>query len=371
MKNSMNIKEVAKLAGVSVASVSRALQSTPSPYISEKQRQRIRRICEELHYFPDVHTKRMFSKKSNNIALFSRYHDIISFRNKQEYLDYNFGAVMIGAQSVFAAKEISLQLIDLSESFLQSKQYLKLIRSKMFDGAMLWGALSGDGDYIRDILNEELPFVMLFTKVDGFDVCSVTADDYSGMRNVVEQVIAAGHRKIAVLEPGPLASVGYLRAKAIRDVLAEHEITPVWVSPESGFNYEFGQRMTVRMLSEAVDVTAVIASNDMTAWGCIEEFGRRGIRVPDDISVSGADGISMPGPIQIASFHLPSFRIGVRGAELLYNMMKRQEKMVSEVLPVTQVEGNTITKVKRRGWGNEKKIYTDRAPDGCCSSNTK
>lgn len=71
--------------------------------------------------------------------------------------------------------------------------------------------------------------------------------------------------------------------------------------------------MTAELLKSKVPATCVVASNDMAAWGCISELRNAGLRVPEDMSVVGADGIPVPGDLVVDSFHLPRTKSGWRG----------------------------------------------------------
>ncbi|MEI2999747.1 MAG: LacI family DNA-binding transcriptional regulator [Victivallis sp.] len=341
----MNIKEVAELAGVSVASISRAFQDPPSPYISKKQRERILKICEELQYYPDIHSQRLNAKRSNTIAFLSRHvaeMEVYGAGGRRMF-DYNFGSVIMGAQVALAGYGKSLQLILVDDAYLAERRHLKMVRSRMVDGILIWGAVESDS-YVTELLREKIPVVLLTTDgVPGGAGCgSVVADEYAGMSMLIQAALDAGHRRIAVLEPGRSGSAGAARMRAVTDTLGRAGIAPVWISPENGFNYEFGRRMTAELLKSKVPATCVVASNDMAAWGCISELRNAGLRVPEDMSVVGADGIPVPGDSVVDSFHLPAYEIGLEGARTLCRGLEGEPGPRRLILPVARVFGNTI-----------------------------
>lgn len=338
----MNIKEVAKLAGVSVASVSRAFQNPPSPSVSPKQRERILRICEELHYYPDIHSRRMSRKCSNNITLLSRH---ISSNDRIEgrdlHFDYNFAAITMGVQHVLSQFGKSLQLVYLTDRFLEERQHLTMVRSKMTDGILLWGAWQNDR-FVQELIDEKIPLVLLNTTVADCDCAKVVADEYGGMKMVAEAAMEAGHRRIAVLPPGTTGSSGVERERAIRDAFREHGLEPAWVAPGGGFDYAYGREMGLLLLQSGIEASCVIAPNDMAAWGCVAALHESGIRVPEDISVTGADGLGFPCTLCLASFYLPSYEIGVEGARLLTGLIAGDEVERTRILPVSRIAGNSI-----------------------------
>lgn len=338
----INIREIARIAGVSVASVSRALQTTPSPYLSEKQRKRILDICAEFHYQPNEHTRRMLSNKANTVSILFPPGDLISENRLGASIDSNFGACMLGAQKVLAANGIDLQLTEASESFISQKRYLKMIRGKMVDGILIWGILHSDC-YIYELLEENFPVVMLQTEKPDCNCSKVLAADYNGMAVLTEKAIAAGHRKIAIMTPALAASTGTERLRGILETLRKHRIKPCFQTPDGNYSYEFGQSAALEILAHAPDTTFIIAPNDMSAWGCIEKLRELGYDVPEDISVTGADGMWVPGQLHLSTFYSPSYEIGRLGAELLINQIdKNVTSSERHVLPVRDIEGNTI-----------------------------
>ena len=308
----MNIKEVAKLAGVSVASVSRAFQNPPSPSVSPKQRERILRICEELRYYPDIHSRRMSRKCSNTITLLSRHINCNGQLTEGDlHFDYNFAAITMGVQHVLCRCGKSLQLVQLTDEFLRERQHLTMVRSKMTDGILFWGALQDD-TCIQELLNEKIPLVLLTTVVNHCDCPRVVADEYGGMKLVVEAALEAGHRRFAFLPP------------------------------LTGFDFRYGREMGRKFLTDGTEATCIITPNDMAAWGCINAFEEAGLKVPADISVIGADGLRFPCPLYLDSFYLPSYEIGVEGTEMLIAMIEDRQVEHHRVLPVSRIAGNSI-----------------------------
>ena len=353
IKTTTNIREIAKIAGVSVASVSRALKSEHSTKLSEKQRQHILDICAKLHYSPNEHTRRLFSRRANTAAIFFPPFGKISEDTVEDYIDMNFGACLMGVQSALRAHGIDLLLTEITPEFVESKRYLSMIRGKLLDGILLWGTMEQD-EYVQEILQEKIAVVMLQTRKASCECSMVTADDYTGMKQLTRRVLAAGHRKIAVARAPEEASTGRNRMAGILETLAENGIRPEYVTVQAGYGYQFGRRAACEILEHAKEVTCIMNSNDMAAFGCIDELLLRGLSVPGDLSVTGADGLKLPGcGIRIDSFFSPAFEIGKRGAEELFNQISGNTVPQSICLPVTPVEGETIRDLNLLR-GNEK-----------------
>lgn len=348
IKNSKNIREIAKIAGVSIASVSRALKSEPSSKLSEKQRWHILDICAKFHYCPNEHTRRLFSKRANTVAIFFPPFGKISEDTIEDYIDMNFGACLMGAQSTLKMHGIDLLLTEITQEFLESKRYLSMIRGKLLDGILLWGVLKKD-EYIHEILKEEIPAVMLQAQKADCECSVVISDDCSGMCLLTEQVLVAGHRKIAVARPPVESSTGNERMAGIVETLRSHGLQPEYITEQHGYGYNFGVQAVREILEKAPPVTCIMASNDMAAFGCIDELRMHGLSVPDDISVTGADGLKLPGrSVAINSFFSPAFEIGRYGAELLFEQISGNNEIQKVCLPVTLVDGGTIRNLKTR-----------------------
>lgn len=341
MDKQVNIREIAKAAGVSIASVSRALQPTPSPYLSEKQRRKILDVCARMHYYPNEHTRRMLSKRANTVAIFFPPFADMNTDFLAHKLDDNFGECMLGAQSVLARNGIGLLLVEVNSEFLKNQKYLKMSRGKVIDGIMVWGVLENE-QYLKELVNEKVPMVLLQNEKENLPCSSVTADDYHGTALVTERLIKAGHRRIAIAPPPLGASTGRHRYQGIIDTLHRYGIHDYFEVSERGYGYNFGGWAAMEITAKAPDITGVIMPNDLSAWGCIDTLKQLKIKIPDDISVVGGDGLWVPGEVQITSYKTPAYEVGRTGAELLLAQLEEDDEVKHCCLPVHPVAGNTI-----------------------------
>ena len=338
-KKSVNIRTIAEIAGVSIASVSRALQDPPSPKISAKQRENILEICRSLRYYPNEHTRRMFSRRSNTVALLFPP-EITSSGGRILGVDINFVSCMTNIQKILANNGYTLLLNEVNENYLKSETHLRMVRGNAVDGILIWGAVDDDR-WIIELMKEDIPLLLLQTSPKNCSCPLVTSDDYSGMVQVVEKAVACGHRDFAFFLASETSTVGRKRNQAVRDTLEKHSAK----YREMGigkFGYQYGRDTAKELLADPGNITCIIAPNDTAAWGAIDFLTENGLRIPEDISVTGADGVHFPGKIRVDSFNLPSEQIGITGAEMLMKMINGEDDPVSVTLPITQVCGNTI-----------------------------
>ncbi len=345
----VSMRDIAKEAGVSVAAVSYALRGKDSPFVSEKQRKHILETCEKLHYSPNIHAKRMFSHRSDTIAVF--YPSDLNPANSvaQGYFNMNFAKCLLGMHSSAMQYDIDLILVAVTDKFIKKRRYLSMVRSGQVDGILLWGAATSSSDYIYELLKENVPVAMLETELPDCDCIKVIADDYGGSLHLVERAIAAGHRRIAVVTGPETASTGLNRARGALDALKKHDMKPEALLQLQGFGHDLGKTVAEAFFDNFPKATCVVLPNDAMAFGFIDELGRRGLKVPQDVSVTGGDGIELGwNACRLATFIFPSFEIGVLGAELLIKAIRGESKTVSRLVPVKPVDGDTIAEISVR-----------------------
>jgi len=344
-KPQVNIREIAKMAGVSVASVSRALQVPPSDKISPVLKKKILAICDKLQYSPNMHTVRMFSQRANTVGfIYPPYKDMHDVFDKGQ-MDPGLGACISGAEEYFSARSIYLTLTSTTNKFIKQKEYLKITRSKMVDGVLIWGWTEKD-KFLYELLEEKVPIVMVQTKAPEVNITKVVADDYNGMKSIVEDVVTNGHRKIAVVPGGQTSSAGVQRLRGVLETLKTFNIEPSYVSPRQGFGFEHGYLAGKEFFDKQTGETCIISPSDATALGIVEAAAELGIRVPDDISITGADGIKLGKRTQLTTYISPSFDIGHKGAELLLQKIENPECPVQEInYPTSFIKGQSVQRI--------------------------
>lgn len=341
---SVNIRDVAREAKVSVASVSRALQPSLGRKLSEATRFRILGVCERLNYQPNELFRRMRRGRANTVVyLFpGQDREIFPDGGFEQYMDMNMSASIIGAQSYLAEHEIDVLLLEATPACVSSKRYLKMIRGQLLDGVLIWGVTYADS-YVDEILEEGIPVVLIQTEDERFKCSRVISDEYNGMYALVEKVLAAGHRRIAVLNAPESSSGGTQRVKGVRDAFSAHGIAPAYVSSDGEYKYQFGYSETARLMKQSPDITCVICACNAVAFGCITALKECGKQVPEDVSVVGGGGLNLPGiTYELDSFLCPAREIGRKGAELLLGHINGSTKPERVVVPVSPIHGKTV-----------------------------
>ena len=336
----LNIRDIAKLAGVSVASVSRALQNKPGNGVSEELRNRILDICEKVRYYPNVHTVRMFSSRANTVAFFFPPSMKSNDYSSIGIMDPNMGAAIAGAEYELSNSSIYMTLASTTKDFIDNKEYLKFIRGKMVDGIIVWG-WTEESSYIKALLDEKIPVVMIQCGGD-FDINQVVAQDYEGMVSLVEYVASLGHRKIGIANPPATGSAAIERQRGLMDGLKKVGLKPSFVSTEEDFGIEFGFRAGQEILKKAPEVSCIMASNDYAALGVIKAAKEQGLQVPRDLSVTGAGGSGISEVMPLTTYLSPSYQIGIEGAILLKKLINSPDMTPAKLrLSVKLIKGET------------------------------
>lgn len=307
----VTIKDVARAAGVSPSTVSRALND--SPLIREETKARIRRIAEELGYERNELARGLVMGASGAVGL------VIP-----DITNPFFAEVTRGVGEVAHAQGYGVILCNTEEDPDRERSYIGLLRRKRVDGLILTSVTAED-PYLKTLARSKMPFVLVSRSSKVVDAPYVGVDDRLGGRLAVEHLVELGHRDIAFIG-GPAGVQSCLdRLAAFEAVLVERGI-PVreeWIG-FSDFTQESGYKVALRYLSGKKRPTAVFAANDVVALGVLQAADELGLSVPEDLSVVGYDDISYAAlpRIQLTTVAQPSFDMGKIAAEWLLSTLR-------------------------------------------------
>jgi LacI family transcriptional regulator len=279
MGDFVTIKDVARRANVSVATVSRALNGHEN--VAEAVRRRVLSIADELRYIPHHAARSLSSRRTHTIG-------VVLPDLHGEF----FSELMRGIDQ--AAREHDLHLLVSSYHGNPQEQgaALRAMRGRV-DGLLVMSPYVGDTGFLSDNLVPALPAVLINTHLmpDGFGVLSI--DNYGGARAMMRHLLDGGRRRIAFIA-GPEDNFdAHERLRGYRDALAEAlpDAEP-WVLA-GDFNESSGHHAGRELLATKQRPDAVFAANDMMALGCLFAFNQAGLRVPADIALAGFDDIPL------------------------------------------------------------------------------
>lgn len=273
----VTIKDVAKQAGVSYSTVSRALND-PNADKSDKKK-RILKIAQEMGYVPNQAAINLKMSRSYVIGL---YFSTISKMTSPFVLH----DVLTGVYGVVGSKyNVVVKGIDMHEPGTLNPSY--------FDGIIVLSQRNEDLDFMEEVMIKGIPMVAICRAVF-LDVPNVTTDEAKAMEKAMDYLIENGHRKIGVIEGNSNLDSTRLRHRGWRTSMEKHGLDGDSLPVEHGtYRYASGYQAAKRLLEQ--DLTAILSFNDEMAFGAREAIAEMGLKVPDDISLVGFDNWDLSG----------------------------------------------------------------------------
>ena len=271
-------REIARLAGVSQATVSRVVQG--STRVSEENRRRVEEAMARFGYVPNAQARAMRTRRSGTIGVIAG-----------EITNPWYPEMMYAL-----AREIGLAGLRtnfwVSEGENSEQAAIEAIRSKLVDG-LIFTTATRDSKALRTALDMGLPVVLVNRSLEGVTSDQVTGDNVGGGAAVATYFLAHGRTDVAVVGGGPGISTGRERRKGFVDAFAEAGIgIPLARAPETEFTHEAGFDAG-RLLLADDPPHAIFCTTDIVAFGVIDAAKERGLRVPEDLWVAGYDDIPM------------------------------------------------------------------------------
>lgn len=267
--------DVARLAGVSQPTVSRALRG--SPKVSEETRQRIRRAADALGYIPSETGRALWSGRTHRIGL------LLTDLDNQFYPH-------IIAPIHHELESLGYQLVLQTESS-DSVSVLERLVGNALDGVLLTTTTTESGLPLR-LRDRQLPFAYFNRTSDAVEADSATVDARSGMSEMADAIARLGHRRVGAIFGPRNTSTAEQRESALREALEVHGIgLPSALSQRGPFDFATGWDGAHRLLGMLDPPTVLICGNDVVAFGALNAARDLGIAVPGQVSVVGFDDL--------------------------------------------------------------------------------
>lgn len=316
MNRMKTIKDVAGLAGVSVATVSRALNK--SGYVSEKSRLKVEAAIKELDFYPNEVARSLYQKKSKLIGFLL-----------PDISNPFFPLVAKGVEDKMNQMGYNLILGNVQENSDKENEYIRTFSQNNVAGVL--SAVEGGFRNMKD-----MPFVML-DRVASNKEYSVYSDDYQGGSLAAQAVVERAPGEVIVMVGPRDISKSLVRSAGTIKILEENNIHYHLFETES-FQFDSAEKAAVHLLEKYPKANSIIASNDIHALAVMREAIRKGIKIPEELQIVGYDDnpyskLMYPSLSTIAQ---PAYQIGYKGAEILCARIEGtpiKEKNVQ--LPVT------------------------------------
>ncbi len=310
----VTIKDIAARAGVSYSMVSRALNGTGA--VDRKKKERILDIAHAMGYVPNQAAVTLKKSRSHIIGL---YFSTIS-KTTSPYVLHD---VLTGVYSVIGSRyNVIVKGIDMHEPETLNPSY--------FDGLLIMSQGDWDEDFLEEAWEKRIPMVAISRQVR-LNIPFVTTDERGGMAKAMEYLLQNGHRRIGVIEGTPNLEATVLRREGWYREARKWGLEPESLPVEYGnYRYNSGRLAAGRLLDANRDLTALLCFNDEMAFGAKSAANERGLKVPEDISLTGFDNwdLSVYADMRLTTVERNAAKIAVEGTKMLLKYM--EEGIISE-----------------------------------------
>ena len=317
------IKEVARLARVSVGTVSNILSGTSA--VSQELRERVERVIAELNYHPNHIARSLKSRRSHTLAI------LVS-----DITNPFFPLVVRGAEDAARKFGFQLTIFNTDDNLERERDVFSLLRMRRADGILVVVTPeSGKGTHIPETIASGIPVVCLDRVPENTEVDSVLVDNIKGARICIRHLTAMGHRRIAVIS-GPLQlQTARDRVAGYRDALHEAGISydPTLLR-EGDFRFESGYRFAKDLCLLHPRPTAIFALNCMMGMGAYKAVQELSLNMPGDMALAVFDDV--PGNDllrpQMTVVSQPAYDLGYRATDLL---IQRINHAIPDTRPIS------------------------------------
>lgn len=339
MRKNATMKDISQKCGVSISTVSKALNGYQD--ISEETREMILKAANEAGYFPDANSRTLKMKKTYNIGVLFSTMGNYDFRN--EY----FAHILASFKGKAAKRGYDITFIEHNIGNRKTT-YLDHCKYRNFDGVFIACADYSDPE-VLELVNSDYPVVTIDHPFN--EAISVLSDNVDGMRQLTQYIIDQGHTKIAYIH-GTKSSVTHNRLVSFNTVLKENGIKV----PDEYFvegiyrSSECAEKLTLQLLQLDDPPTCIIAPDDYAALGVMNTVRRLGLKIPDDISVAGYDDISVAQALEpkLTTIKQDTDKIGAEAAKQLINLIESPmtTSLDNIYLKVQLVKGASVKNIK-------------------------
>jgi LacI family transcriptional regulator len=318
-----SLKDIAKAAGVSITTVSRALNDHPD--ISKETRNEIRQLAEGMNYQPNIIAQSLVNRSTNTLG--------VIIPNLETTF---FSSMLSGIQHVAAQSGYRVVICQSDESHLSEISNLQALMNNMIDGLLICHTLeTSTFDHIRMQMNRNIPIVQFYRVSEELEISKILADDERGACEVTENLVRSGCKRIAILLGPKYLPITVKRESGYLKVLKKWKIK---VDPKLIRYVNFSSESVI----DAVDswlalkpgIDAIFSISDKSAVQIIRHLKGRGIKIPQAINVAGF-GNEYTGEIvepKLTTFDVKTRQIGEAAAKTLLNQIISKEKLPKTIL---------------------------------------
>ncbi len=306
----VTIKDIAKVAGVSYATISRALNDHPEINVITKEK--IKEIAQQMGYTPNAVARGLVKKNTEMIALLI-----------PDITNPFYPEVARGVEDYARENGYCVFLCNTNWDEENEQKYLTILKERRVDGIIIAPVSTDTIDYVSDS-KLDIPVVYIGSRVDCNKSNYVVIDDFKAGYMATEYLMKLGHSNIAFIGGHDKSTSHIDRINGYKQALKENRLEAD-INSIKGYSFkkESGYGTFLKMVKNRKVPTAIVAENDIIALGIMEAAEKHGYDVPKDISIIGIDDIefgSLP-KINLTTVAQPKFDIGRKSADILLDLI--------------------------------------------------
>ncbi len=330
----ITIYDVAREAGVSMATVSRVVNGNPN--VKPTTRKKVLAAIERLGYRPNAVARGLASKKTTTVGVIIP--DISSMF---------FAELARGIEDIATMYKYNIILCNSDQRLEKELQLINTLLEKQVDGLLFMGAKIKE-DHLQSLTTASVPVVLAATRDPDNVLPSVTIDHFQAAYDAVQALIRRGHKRIAMIT-GPLTDPlgGIMRYEGYKQALIDAGLSPDESLVANGdYRYESGLRKMNEFLRLNARPTAVFAASDEMAIGAIHAVQDAGMSVPDEMEVIGFDNVRLAEMVRprLTTVVQPMYDIGAVAMRLLTKYMNNEHVEQHVVLLPHRIEYRQSTR---------------------------
>lgn len=335
----VSLRDVARLAKVSVATVSMVLNDNPR--ISRATHLRVQRVMERIGYQPNRLAQSLSGKYTRVLA-------VLLPALRHAFADAYFGEVISGICDRAGKLGHKIMLEQAKPEFIRERQHVQLFERRFVDGVLCLGT-NDRHTYLADFRQSGCPAMVVDNLFAQWGLDHVICDYRSGAEQAMNYLLQLGHRHIAMISAAQeIATARMVRnvyLGKLRDAGIEHRAA--WIQ-DGKFTEEGGAAAVRAVLAADPNVTAVFCTNDKMAVGAMHILNQLGVRVPAEISIVGFDDLRHAAFVNpsLTTIHLPLYQVGATAAERLIERIHGRQEPVADVLPTHLVVRESTAMVR-------------------------
>lgn len=334
----MTIKEIARLSGYGVGTVSRVLNNNPN--VSDKARRAIMEVVEANNFQPNENARRLRIQTHSGIA--------IIIKGRQNML---FEEILERMQIAFENADYSCSVYYIDEEDDETAEAARIQKEQKPYGFVMLGS---NPEVCNFLSGGDAPVIFVTNSADSMNMpnlSSISTDDYGAAICMINYLFDKGHTRIGIIGGDPQKSKpSLMRLSGCQAAFMRHgqAIDMQKQYAYSRFSFEGGYAATEKLLQNNPDLTAIFAMSDIMAIGAIRALYDHGKRVPADVSVTGFDGIEISrfcNPV-LTTIWQNTERMAERGAEILIQCIEEETPAIYETVPFSLQEGGSVRDIR-------------------------